>query len=146
MENAKARRRPDGIAGMFVPAATAMIFSTVAGFLASAIDGIITSRFLGRDAYSAVSLFSPMVNMLLLFASSIAVGGQVLGSRLIGAGEKEQARAQGSPADGPVHGRDGGEHRPARKAQEPPGRVRGLPALRQERKDLPEPAGLLRSL
>lgn len=32
---------------------------------------------MGRDAYSAVSLFSPMVNMLLLFASSIAVGGMV---------------------------------------------------------------------
>lgn len=93
MKIAGVRRAPDGIAGMFVPAATAMIFSTVAGFLASAIDGIITSKFLGRDAYSAVSLFSPMVNLILMFAYFIAIGGQVLSSKQIGAGEKEQASA-----------------------------------------------------
>ena len=89
----KAERGHDGISGMFVSTAVAMIFSSVAGFLATTIDGMITGRFLGHHAYSAVSLFAPMINIILLFAYFIAIGGQVLSSRQIGAGEKKQANA-----------------------------------------------------
>ena len=93
MERLGKSGRNDVIAAMFVPAAAAMIFTTVAGFLATTIDGLITSNYLGRDAYSAVSLFAPMVNIILLFAYFIAVGGQVLCSMKVGAGEKDDANA-----------------------------------------------------
>ena len=93
MTKLRVNKNKDVIASMFLPAAVAMIFSTVAGFLASTIDGLITSNFLGPDAFSAISLFNPMVSLMLLFTYFIAVGGQVICSEKIGAGEKKEANA-----------------------------------------------------
>ena len=89
----KSGRPNDIIASMFVPAAISMIFTSLARFLAGAVDGIITSKFLGPEAYSGVSLFFPMVNIILLFATFIAIGCQVLCSIEIGAGNKEVANS-----------------------------------------------------
>ena len=86
-------KKYDVIAAMFLPVAVSMILSTLAGFLANTIDGLVTSNFLGADAFSAVSLFTPMVNVILLFTYFIAVGGQVLCSSKVGAGEKEAANS-----------------------------------------------------
>lgn len=93
MANTKNKKQNDIIADMFIPAAVSMILSVLARFLAGTVDGVITSKFLGPDAYSGISLFGPMVNIILLFASFIAIGCQVLSSRQIGEGKKDDANA-----------------------------------------------------
>ncbi len=86
-------RKTDIISSMFIPAAISMVFTSLARFLAGTIDGVITSKFLGADAYSGVSLFAPMVNIILLFATFVSMGCQVLCSVQIGEGKKEEANA-----------------------------------------------------
>ena len=85
------RRGRDMISGMFFSAALAMIFTQAAGVVAVIIDGIITSRCLGENAYSAVSLLGPFTGMLLLLAGFLATGTQVVCSHMIGNGRKEEA-------------------------------------------------------
>lgn len=87
------KKKKDVIASMFLPAAVVMIFTQVTGVVANIIDGIVTSRFLGADAYSSVSLLSPMINILLVFTSFVSVGGQIVCSNKVGAGEQEEANA-----------------------------------------------------
>lgn len=87
------KRKKDVVSGMFLPAAIVMIFTQVTGVVANIIDGIVTSRFLGADAYSSVSLLGPMVNIILVFAGFVSVGGQIVCSNKIGMGEREEANA-----------------------------------------------------
>lgn len=87
------QKEQDVIASMFLPAAIVMIFTQVTGVIANIIDGVITSRFLGPDAYSAVSLLGPMVNIILLLASFISIGGQIVCSHKVGTGERDEANA-----------------------------------------------------
>ena len=87
------RKKQDVIAGMFLPAALTMIFTQMTGVVANIIDGVITSRFLGADAYSAVSLFGPMVNIILLLAGFISIGGQIVCAQKVGKGERDEASA-----------------------------------------------------
>ncbi len=79
------------IAGMFFSAALAIIFTQVAGVVATIIDGIITSRYLGENAYSAVSLLVPFTGTLTMLAGFFATGCQVVCSQLIGNGKKDEA-------------------------------------------------------
>ncbi|MCR5106881.1 MAG: ATP-binding protein [Lachnospiraceae bacterium] len=85
------KKERDMIAGMFFSAALALIFTQVAGVVATIIDGIITSRYLGKDAYSAVSLLSPFTGTLVLLAGFISTGCQVVCAQMIGNGKKEEA-------------------------------------------------------
>lgn len=87
------KKQKDVIASMFLPAAVVMIFTQLTGVVANIIDGVVTSRFLGPDAYSAVSLLGPMVNIILLFASFISIGGQIVCSHKVGTGERDEANA-----------------------------------------------------
>ena len=87
----KKAREQDIIASMFLPAAMVMIFTMLTGVVANIIDGIVTSRCLGPEAYSAVSLLAPMVNIILLLASFISIGGHIVCSRKIGMGDQEKA-------------------------------------------------------
>ena len=87
------KREKDVLASMFLPAAIVMIFTQVTGVVANIIDGVITSRFLGPDAYSAVALLGPMVNIILLLASFISIGGQIVCSHKVGTGERDEANA-----------------------------------------------------
>lgn len=93
MKTLMIKRNNDVISGMFLPSAIAMILSTTATFIANTVDGLVTSNFLGSTAFSAVSLFTPMVSMMLLFTYFVGVGGQVLCSAKVGVGEKEEANA-----------------------------------------------------
>ena len=81
----------DMMAGMFLSTAVAMIFTQLAGVMANIIDGIVTSRYLGQDAYSAVSLLSPFTGTLVLLAGFLSTGSQVVCAQLVGNGEKEEA-------------------------------------------------------
>ena len=90
--NSKGKTK-DVISSMFFSAAIAMIFSQVAGVSATIIDGIITSRFLGADALSAISLMGPFVSTVVLVAGFVSTGSQVLCSSLIGEGKRDEAKA-----------------------------------------------------
>lgn len=87
------KRNQDVIASMFLPAAITMIFSQMTGVVANIIDGVITSRFLGEDAYSAVSLLGPMTNIILLLAGFVSIGGQIVCAEKVGKGERDEAGA-----------------------------------------------------
>ena len=83
----------DVIASMFLTAAIVMIFTQMTGVVATIIDGIVTSRFLGSDQYSAVALLGPLVNIVLLFASFVSIGGQIVCSNKVGTGDRDEANA-----------------------------------------------------
>ena len=88
----KREKKPrDVIAGMFLSAAAAMILTQLVGVIAGMIDGVITSNFLGADAYSAVSHAGPIISTVSLFAAFIASGAQVVCSQGIGRGDMERA-------------------------------------------------------
>lgn len=87
------RNNKDVVASMFLPAAIVMIFTQMTGVVANIIDGVVTSRFLGPDAYSAVSLLGPMVNIVLLLASFISIGGQIVCAHKVGTGQRDEANA-----------------------------------------------------
>ena len=93
MEKLKKKLGQDVIASMFLPASLVMVFAQMTGVVANIIDGVVTSRFLGDAAYSAVSLLSPMVNIILLLASFISIGGQIVCSHKVGTGDREEANA-----------------------------------------------------
>ncbi|MBQ3476895.1 MAG: hypothetical protein IJH25_01825 [Clostridia bacterium] len=81
----------DMMAGMFLSTAVAMIFTQLAGVMANIIDGIVTSRYLGQEAYSAVSLLGPFSGTLVLLAGFRSTGSQVVCAQLVGVGKKEEA-------------------------------------------------------
>ena len=70
-----------------------MIFSQLVGVAAVNIDGIITSRVLGSDAYSAICLLSPLISILILLAGFISTGEQIVCSQLIGKGSSKGVNA-----------------------------------------------------
>lgn len=78
---------------MFLFTALALILTELAGVISTIIDGMITSRHLGEDAYSAISLLGPFVSILLLIAGFISTGSQIVCSRNLGKGEQKEADA-----------------------------------------------------
>jgi len=62
------RNGKDLISSVFITIALAMIFTQLVGVSATIIDGIITSRMVGVDAYSGISLLSPLISTILLFS------------------------------------------------------------------------------
>ena len=83
----------DLISSVFMAVAVAMIFTSMVGVAATIIDGIITSRTIGVDAYSGISLLSPLVSTILLLASVISVGSQVVISKAVGTGDEKTANS-----------------------------------------------------
>lgn len=81
----------DNIAKMFLSTAIAMIFTEITGVISVLMDGIITSRFLGVDVYSGISLLRPFNSMILMIAGFFMAGCGVICSQSIGKGEKEEA-------------------------------------------------------
>ena len=80
------------IPGMFMATAFAMILTELTGVIATISDGLITSRALGPDAYSAISLLGPFTGILLVIAGSMATGCQVIAAQYLGKGEKHLFR------------------------------------------------------
>lgn len=85
------RKSRDIISNMYISIAIVMILAQLTTFLASLIDGIITSRFLGTGAYSAISLLNPLVSILVMFSGLLSAGCQILCARHLSHGEKEKA-------------------------------------------------------
>ena len=82
--------RSRNICVMFRTAAIAMILSELTGVLTVLIDGIVTSRFLGVDVYSAITLLKPFTSIVLMIAGFFSTGCNIVCSQLIGACEKEK--------------------------------------------------------
>ena len=85
------KSQADLIPAMFISTAIAMIFTQLAGYGAVLIDGIITSRILGSQAYSGVSLLGPFNGIVLLLSSAVSVSAQVVSSQAIGRGNRDKA-------------------------------------------------------
>ena len=79
------------MARMILSTAVAMIFIQLAGVIAHIIDGIVTSRYKGQAAYSAVSLLGPFTGTLVLPAGFLSIGSQAVCSQLIGNGKRDEA-------------------------------------------------------
>lgn len=80
------------IPSMFLFTSISMVLTELAGVISTIIDGMITSRMLGEDAYSAVSLLGPFVSIVLLVANFFSMGNQIVCSQHVGKGEKEEAK------------------------------------------------------
>ena len=89
----KHESQSDLIPSMFVATAVAMIFTQFAGYAAVFTDGVITSRVLGHEAYSAISLFSHFINIIIVTLTSIYVASQVVSSQEVGRGERDKANS-----------------------------------------------------
>ena len=63
---------------MYISAAIVMILTQLVSVVATMIDGIITSRFYGEEAYSAISLVTPYTKILVTCADMISIGCQLL--------------------------------------------------------------------
>lgn len=85
------KRQRDVISKMFFSASIAMMFTVLVGTAAQFFDGVITSRFLGNDAYSAIALFGPLNGIFLMLAAFIASGNQIICAGYIGEGKKDTA-------------------------------------------------------
>lgn len=83
----------DVIPAMFFSAAIAMIFTNLVDYVSVLIDGIITSRLLGHDAYSAIALFNPLNGLLMLISNALSTGSHVIISRYVGTGDKDKANS-----------------------------------------------------
>ncbi|MCR5304720.1 MAG: hypothetical protein K6E33_09175, partial [Lachnospiraceae bacterium] len=83
--------KKDMISKMFFSAAITMIFTQLISVVATIIDGIITSRYLGDVAYSSVSLFGPFSGIMSMIVIFFSTGCQVLCSTMIGKGKKDTA-------------------------------------------------------
>ena len=81
------------IPAMFFSTAVAMIFTQLAGYVANLIDGIVTSRYLGSDAYSGVSLLGPLNGLVLLLSGIASTSTQIISSQAIGRGDKDKANS-----------------------------------------------------
>lgn len=92
------KKQKDLITQMFVPVVLVMIFIQLVSFSTQIIDGIITSFYYGKDAYSAISLLSPLCNFLSMICAVFAGGCQILSARKMGEGELKVANSVFSTA------------------------------------------------
>ena len=83
--------KKSNISAMFLSTAIAMIFTEITGVISVLVDGIVTSRFLGVDVYSGISLLRPFTSLIMVVAGFFSTGCNVLCSQQIGVGKKESA-------------------------------------------------------
>ena len=81
----------DNIIRIFRSTSITMIVTEITGIVAVLIDGIITSRFLGVDAYSAISLLRPFTSIILVLAGFFSTGCNIVCSGLVGSGKRDES-------------------------------------------------------
>lgn len=81
----------DNIARMYLSTATVMIATELTGVISILVDGILSSRFFGVDAYSGISLLRPFTSLILVITGFFSTGCGILCSQQIGVGNKEGA-------------------------------------------------------
>ena len=80
----------DNISHMFFATSIALVFTEFTGVIAVLIDGIVTSRFLGADVFSGISLVKPFSSIIMMIASFFSTGCSVTCSKLVGSGRKKK--------------------------------------------------------
>ena len=93
MTMTKHNSQSDVIPAMFLSAAATMMLTNFVEYAAVIIDGVITSRTLGSEAYSSISLFNPLNGLLLLAGNALSTGSQVICSHYVGSGDKDKANS-----------------------------------------------------
>lgn len=81
----------ENIAVIFRTTALIMILNELTCVIAVLIDGIITSRGIGIDAYSGIALLGPFTSIIILIAGFFSTGCNIGCSRLVGAGKSKEA-------------------------------------------------------
>ena len=87
------RKEKDVVSSMFLSVAVAMIFTQMVGVIAIIIDGTLTSSFISEEAYAGISLLNPMFSTISLFSTLFSSGSQVLISKAMGKGDKDDAQS-----------------------------------------------------
>ncbi len=83
--------KTDNIASIFTATAMAMILAEFTSVITDLSDGIITSRFLGADVYSGISILKPFTSIVLVGAGFFSTGCSIVTSQLVGKGMKREA-------------------------------------------------------
>ena len=81
------------ISSIFLSTAIAMVITEISGVLTSLIDGVVSSRFLDIAIYSSISLLKPLSRIISVVSGFLSTGCNIVWSRLVGTGEKEDANA-----------------------------------------------------
>lgn len=76
----------------------AQIFQALAITVCLLIDGILTSKYLGRNATAAFGMAGALITLFVAAGGTIASGGQVLCGKALGSGDKAKANASFSSA------------------------------------------------
>lgn len=84
------KNKKDIIYSMMKSATLSAFIAEVVGVLAVIIDGIVTSRFYGEEAYSGVSLLGPYAAFSFIPIYSIAIGTAALCAERVGKGQKKE--------------------------------------------------------
>lgn len=71
---------------------TPSIFMMVFMSLYTIIDGMFVSRYVGSNALSSINIVFPILNIVMAIATMFATGGTATISKLLGMGEKKEAR------------------------------------------------------
>ncbi|MCR4923052.1 MAG: hypothetical protein K5931_03495 [Lachnospiraceae bacterium] len=81
----------DNITKMYFMTSVSLILIEIVGVVAVLIDGIITSYFIGIDAYAGIKLLSPFTSILSVAGGFLSTGSSIICSKLVGEGEKDKA-------------------------------------------------------
>jgi len=71
-----------------IPSVIMMVFTSIYSVMD---DGFFVSNFVGKDAFVAINLMSPILSVVSAIGYMIGTGGNALVSKLLGEGNKEKA-------------------------------------------------------
>ena len=79
------------ISRMYISTSVSLIIAELTSIIAVFVDGLLTSRFLGPDVYSGISVSMPLINVFFRIAGFLSAGCTIGCSRFVGAGKKNEA-------------------------------------------------------
>jgi len=86
-------KKQDMIKQLFISSLMTMIMSATVSLLGMIIDGVIISRFLGRDAMSAYGIISPLFVLLSAVSGILSSGTQTVCAKALGKGDEKRAHS-----------------------------------------------------
>ena len=87
------KNKQDMIKQLFLSSLMTMIMSATVSLLGMIIDGVIISRFLGRDAMSAYGIVSPLFVLLSAVSGVLSSGTQTVCAKALGKGDEKKAHS-----------------------------------------------------
>ena len=83
-----------GIRGHLLRFALPLLVGDIFQQMYHAVDSILVGRLIGEDAFAAVGVAYPVVNVILFLIVGLCVGASVLMSQMYGAGDTEGFRRE----------------------------------------------------